>query len=325
MSQPSPNLITTLPEIKVKDVKISLRSRILTKVLKWTLKPMMGWFVKGSKRRIAKGHVFIASQPLRNAAGLEQHYRIVNRVPGPTVGDFLNTDGRVILWLHGGGFIIPASNPAHLGQLAVLARGLNASGFLPDYRLGPYNQFPHSLDDCERAYMGLLEAGYDASKIMLGGDSAGGNLALGTLQRIRKAGAPLPACVTLLSPVTEMGRVHAPQSRSRAPGRDPMIPIGSMGQLDDWYTRDWDASDPELSPMYADFTGMPPMHYIVGNTEVLRDDSVFCAQRAKDAGVETQLDVWPVLPHAFPLFAALFPEVKIARREMLDFAERHLS
>ena len=281
MSQPSPNLITTLPEIKVKDVKISLRSRILTKILKWTLKPMIGWFVKGSKRRIAKAHIFIASTPCKNTGGLPQHYRIVNRVPGPTVGDFLNTDGRVILWLHGGGFIIPASNVAHLRLLALLAKGLGASGFLPDYRIAPYNQFPHSLDDCERAYMGLLEAGYDASKIMIGGDSAGGNLALGTLQRIRKAGAPMPA-------------------------------------------RDWDASDPELSPMYADFTGMPPMHYIVGDTEVLRDDSVFCAQRAKDAGVETQLDVWPVLPHAFPLFEALFKETAIVRKDMITFAERHL-
>lgn len=324
MSKTSANLVTTLPDVQVKDVKISLRSRVFTKLLKWTLKPMMGWFVKGSKRRIGKAHTFIAATPLKNTAGLEQHFRIVNGVPGPTVGDFLNSNGRVILWLHGGGFIIPASNPAHLRMLCLLSKALNASGFLPDYRLGPYNQFPHSLDDCERAYMGLLEMGFDAKKIMVGGDSAGGNLTLGMLQRIRKAGAPLPACATLVSPVTEMGRIHLPPSRSYAPRRDPMIPIGSMGSLDDFYTRDWDASDPELSPIYADYSGMPPMHYIVGDTEVLRDDSVLCAQRAKDAGVETQLDVWPILPHAFPLFEALFPETAIVRQDMIGFAEKYL-
>lgn len=324
MSQ-TQNLITTLPAIHVKDVRISLRSRFFTKLLKWTLKPIMKWFVKGSKKRISKAHVFIASTPYKNKLGLEQHYRIVNGVPGPTVGDFLNTEGRVVLWLHGGAFVIPASEPAHLKLLASLSKDLGASGFLPDYRIAPYNQFPHSLDDCERAYLGLLEAGYDASKILLGGDSAGGNLALGALQRIRKAGAPLPGCVTLLSPVAEMGRIHVPPSRSRAARRDPMLPIECLGGLDDIYTRDWDASDPELSPMYADYSGMPPLHFIVGDTEVLRDDSVFCAQRARDAGVHTQLDVWPVLPHAFPLFTALFPETRIAHQDMIQFADQHLA
>ncbi len=326
MTAPPANLITTFPEVVVKDVKISLRSRFFTKFLKWTLKPMMAWFVKGDKKsRLGKAHIFIARSQCKNTAGLTQHFRIVNGVPGPTVGDFLDTSGRVILWLHGGGFIIPASNPAHLRMLALLCKGLGASGFLPDYRLGPYNQFPHSLDDCERAYMGLLEAGYDPRKIMVGGDSAGGNLTLGMLQRIRKAGAPMPACAALVSPVTEMGRIHMPQSRSYAPHRDPLIPIGSMGNLDDLYTHDWDASDPELSPIYADYSGMPPMHYVVGDTEVLRDDSVFCAQRAQDAGVPVQLDVWPVLPHAFPLFAALFPEARIARDDMMGFARQHLA
>lgn len=325
MSQASPNLVTTFPKVVIKDVKISLRSRIFTRLLKWTLKPMMKWFVKGSKARLTKGHVFIAKSQCRNTAGLAQHYRIVNRVPGPTVGEFESTAGRVILWLHGGGFIIPASNPAHLRFLALLSKALNASGFLPDYRIGPFNPFPHSLNDCERAYLGLLEMGYNADRIMLGGDSAGGNLALGLLQRIRKTGAPLPACVTLLSPVTEMGRIHAPPSRARAPRRDPLIPIGSMGRLDEFYTRDWDTSDPELSPLYGDYTGMPPLHFITGETEVLRDDSVLCAQRARDAGVTTQLDVWPVLPHVFPLFEALFPETAIARRDIVAFAQRHLA
>lgn len=325
MSQPSANLVTTLPDIQLKKVKISLRSHLFSKLLKWTLKPMMTWVMKGPRKRIGKVHVFIASQPLRNTEKLPQHFRIVNSVPGPTLGNFLNSDGRVILWLHGGGFLIPASNPAHLRMLALLCKGLNANGFLPDYRIAPYNQFPHSLDDCERAYLGLLEAGYEPARIMLGGDSAGGNLALGTLQRLRKTGSPMPACVSLLSPVTEMGRMHLPPSRSRAPRRDAIIPIGGLGHLDDWYTRDWDASDPELSPLYGEYSGLPPMHFIAGDTEVLRDDSVLCAQRAMDAGVETQLDIWPVLPHAFPLFSALFPEARIARQEMIDFADRHLA
>lgn len=323
----NPGLMTVKPQRVLRDVKISLRSRILTKLLKWTLKPLIARFAHGSRVKIAKTHLFIAKRPLteKKSLGLRKHDRIINRVYGPTLGDFDNTDQRFVLWFHGGGFLIPASEETHLRLVAHMCKGLGAAGFLPDYRLAPFNHFPDGLDDCERAYMGVLELGFDPQKIMIAGDSAGGNLALGTLQRIRKTGAPMPGCAVLLSPVAEMGRIHAPRSRSWAPRRDPLIPIGSMGLMDDMYGKDWDASDPELSPMYADYRGMPPMHFIAGETEVLLDDTMFCAQRAMDAGIETQLDVWPVLPHAFPLFEPLFPETKIVRNDMLTFASKHLA
>lgn len=323
----NPGLMTVRPDVPLRDVKISLRSRIFTKMLKWVLKPLIARFGSSSRMKIAKAHIFIAKRPLTEsgAMGLVKKDRIINGVYGPTLGDLDNTDQRVVLWFHGGGFLIPASEETHLRMVAHLCKAIDAAAFLPDYRLAPFNAFPAGLDDCERAYMGLLELGFDPKKIWIGGDSAGGNLCLGALQRIRKAGAPLPAVATLVSPVAEMGRIHAPRSRSWAPRRDPLIPIGSMGLMDDLYGQDWDASDPELSPMYADYRGMPPMHYLAGETEVLLDDSLFCAQRAIDAGVDTRVDVWPVLPHAFPLFERLFPETAIVRQDMVGFAEKHLN
>ena len=323
----NPGLMTVKPDVPLRDVRISLRSRIFTKMLKWVLKPLIARFASGSRVKIAKTHLFIAQRPLteKRSLGLKKHDRIINRVYGPTLGDFDNTNQRAILWFHGGGFLIPASEETHLRLVAHLCKGTEAVGFLPDYRLAPFNAFPAALDDCERAYLGLLELGFDPQKIWIGGDSAGGNLCLGTLQRLKKHGTPMPGVATLLSPVAEMGRIHAPRSRSWAPKRDPLIPIGSMGLMDDMYGQDWDASDPELSPMYGDYRGLPPMHFIAGETEVLLDESIFCAQRARDAGVESRIDVWPVLPHAFPLFEPLFRETAIVRQDMLDFATKYLA
>ncbi len=73
-----------------------------------------------------------------------------------------------------------------------------------------------------------------------------------------------------------------------------------------WYINGQDASNPEISPLYADYAGFPPLYFLVGEEEFLLDDTLLAAERAREAGVETQLDVWPVLPHAFPLFESMF-------------------
>src|SRR3546814_18754014 len=93
-------------------------------------------------------------------------------------------------------------------MVAKLCRELEADAFIPYYRLAPFNRFPAPLDDCENAYRALLDRGYQASQIIIGGDSAGGNLALGVLQRIRKGQLPMPAFAVMVSPATALGRVH---------------------------------------------------------------------------------------------------------------------
>ena len=309
---------------QLKDIDISRRSRIYTVMLRIFLKPLMRWFMRGSGTRIAKGQLQLASRRCKDTAGLAQDYRIIGGVPGPVVGAIEDTDKPVLLWLHGGGFLVPASPEVHLRLLALLCKDLGASGFLPDYRLAPFNKFPAALDDAERAYRGLLDAGFAPERIVICGDSAGGHLSLSVIQRIRKAKLPLPACVVALSPVTEMGRVHAPPARARNNRIDAIIPIGSFQHVDDWFAGDWDASDPELSPLYADYKGYPPLYFIGGEKEVLRDDSVLAAKQARDAGVITQLDVWPHLPHAFVLFEALFAETAVARHDIAGFIRSHL-
>ena len=311
--------------IHYKQVSISLRSRIWVWVLRVFLKPMLARMIHGSSQRIAREQLRLASQACKDSAGLEQSYRIVNGVPGTWLGSFEDKSKPVLLWLHGGAFILPAVPAVHLRLLALLCSELGAVGFLPDYRLAPFNRFPAALDDCERAYAGLIQAGFDPARIAIGGDSAGGNLLLGVLQRARKHGLSMPACVIPVSPATEMGRMHGPPSRHLQQKRDAILPIVALHRVDELYAGDWDASDPELSPLYADFRGFPPMLFIAGEQEVLCDDSVQAAHQAMAAGVDVRCDIWPVLPHAFPLFEKLFPETAIVRADMIEFLRRHLA
>lgn len=311
--------------IHYKKVPISLRSRIWVWVFRLFLRPMLRRMIRGPSESIARLQVRLAGMSCDDSAGLEQGYRIVNGVPGLSVGDFDDRSRPVLLWLHGGAFFLPAVPSVHLRLLALLCKELGAVGFLPDYRLAPFNRFPAALDDCERAYAGLVKMGFAAGRIAIAGDSAGGNLTLGVLQRIRKSGLAMPACALPVSPVTEMGRVHGPPSRHQRARRDAILPISTLHRVDELYAGDWDASDPELSPLYADYRGFPPLFFICGDAEVLRDDSILATQQALAAGVDARCDVWPMLPHAFPLFEKLFPETVEARADMLVFLNRHLA
>lgn len=306
-------------------LQVSGRSRFFLWLLRTLLKPWMARVVRSSDEKIAKVQLSLAKMRCPNNHGLPYDYTVVGTIPGQVFGDLSDTSKPVLLWLHGGAFILPASPVAHLELVAGLAAKIGGHGFLPDYRLAPRNRFPAALDDCERAYKALLDLGFPAARIVIAGDSAGGNLLLGLLQRIRTQGWPMPACTIPVSPATEMGRIHAPPSRPWKAKADPILPISALQRVDEMYAGDWDASDPELSPLYADCSGFPPMYLIASDNEVLMDDSVLFARRAKAAGVDLRCEVWPLLPHAFPLFGMMFPEVREVRREMVAYMQRYLA
>lgn len=309
----------------LKKVHIGWRSRVIVWLMRRFLRPMMRWAVHGSFDRIGRIQLFLAARVCRHSFGLPLDYCVVGRVPGHVVGRLADTDKPALLYIHGGAFLIPAVPEVHVTMMAHMCRDLDAVGFMVDYRLAPFNKFPAALDDCERAYRALLDLGFKPERIAIAGESAGGALTLGVLQRIRKAGLPMPACAVPISPVTEMGRLHAPPSRAMKLHSDPMLPIASLQRVDEMYAGDWDASDPELSPLYADLTGFPPLYLLASDSEVLLDDTVLLARRAREAGIPTQLEVWPILPHAFPLFERWMPEVKEARLDIVAFMRAHLA
>jgi len=309
--------------VDIKPVHIGVRSRFRVWLLRVFFKRLMGRMGRGSEERIALLQVRAAGRMPEQCSGLIVEYRIVNGVPGPMLGDSRDTSKLAILYLHGGAFVFPASPALQLEFLGRLCRDLSAVGFMPDYRLIPQHPAPAALDDCERAYRGLLALGYPPKRIVLIGESAGGNLVLGLLQRIRKAHLGLPACAVPISPITDLARMHAPPSRGRNAKREALVPLSLAYRMTKWYVGGRDASDPEISPLYADYSGFPPLYFIASEREILLDDSILAVQQARQAGVETQLDVWPILPHAFVIFESMFAEARQAREDIAAFIRKH--
>lgn len=311
-------------EIKVRDVQFGFGTHVILFLMRWFLRPWLARALRGSPERIAKIQIQMASRLCKNSSGLPLDYDIVGKVPGHVLGRLTDTHKPAILWLHGGAFILPAVPEVHVHIVSKMCRDLDAVGFLPDYRLTPFNKFPAALDDCENAYRALLDVGFSADRIVLAGESAGGNLVLGVLQRIRKAELPMPACAIPVSPAGDMARTHAPPSRVLRASRDPILPITALSPVAEMYVGDWDASDPEVSPLFADFKGFPPLFLLGSDNEILLDETVLMARRAIAAGVPTRLDIWPLLPHAFPLFERIFPKAKLARQDMVAFMREHI-
>jgi monoterpene epsilon-lactone hydrolase len=236
----------------------------------------------------------------------------VTRTPvdcGAVPAEWLSVRGsreeRVLLYLHGGSFAFHFPN-AYAALTARLCRQLGTRALIPDYRLAPEHPFPAAPDDCEIAYRWLLRSGVDPANIVLAGDSAGGNLALVTLQRARAAGLPLPACAVLLSPALDC-TMSSPSMASHE-GHDPMLQLANLLVLRGYYVKSpQDYTNPEVSPLFADFQGFPPLFLQAGTRELLRDEATRAADKAHAAGVDVELELWPGVAHVFQI-ADFLPE-----------------
>ncbi|MGZ5237322.1 MAG: alpha/beta hydrolase fold domain-containing protein [Caldimonas sp.] len=219
---------------------------------------------------------------------------------------------RVVLYLHGGAFV--AETPVfHGALLARICRAARARGLMPSYRLSPEHRYPAALDDCMAAYRWLLEQGHDPSRIVVAGDSAGGNLTLALLLRLRDEGLPLPAGAVALSPVADL--TFSGDSIQRNDGVDDMFSADMMDAMVPVYLAQRNlCTDPHVSPVFGDYAGMPPLLLIVGSSELLLDDSVRVAHRCPSA----QLLVWNGMPHVFPGFDFL-PEAREATQRIGRF------
>jgi len=230
--------------------------------------------------------------------------------------------GGVVEYLHGGGFM--AGSPASHRDLAWrLSRASGRRVLMVDYRLTPDFAYPAQLDDSLAVYRGLLDRGIPATQIALGGDSAGGNLALACVGAAIRAGLPLPAAVVGFSPWTDL--THSGASVIANADSDTMIPVPLMRQVGALYYGAADPADPLLSPVFSDFSGFPPLQLHVAEEEVLLDDTLRVAARAQAAGVPVEYRIWRGVPHAFPVFAQLLPEGRAALSQAGAFLSRRLN
>ena len=230
---------------------------------------------------------------------------------------------RWILYTHGGGWAQGITD-SHRSFVAQLSQTTGACGLIPEYRLTPEHPFPAGLNDCVAAYRWLLNQGVAASQIVIAGESAGGNLALATALALRESGDALPAAVIALSPATDMA-MTGETFRSKA-FVDPILGLGLAQDAFALYTNHGatDPRNPLVSPLYADMHGLPPTLLQVGTQEVLLSDSTRMAERLRAAGVETKLEVWPGMFHAFSAGSTYLPEGRLAAKHIVKFMLRHL-
>ncbi len=243
-----------------------------------------------------------------------------------TTPDVSEEKKSVILYFHGGGFYEGSCETyrAFAGQLS-LASGTRV--LTVDYRLAPENKYPAANEDCLGAYRWLLKNGVSAKDIIIGGDSAGGTLTLMTLLSLRDAGDQLPAAAFTLSAVTDYIDFDGESYASRAK-LDPLM--SSMDKVKVNMDRYLDPSKQKetpsiFSPLKQDLRGLPPLLLQVGDHEILLSDSVRFAERAKKAGVDTTLEIYPNMFHCFQLTFFLMPEAKKAITNIGSFIQKHIN
>ncbi|MBV1868110.1 MAG: alpha/beta hydrolase [Marinosulfonomonas sp.] len=210
----------------------------------------------------------------------------------------------VLLYFHGGGYIV-GSPQSHQGMLARLSQLSNIRVFAPNYRLAPDAGFPAQIEDAVTAWQSLLARGYMHHNIILGGDSAGGGLALSLLALMCQGGQP-PAGCFVFSPWTDLSLSGGSlQSNRKA---DHLLPVARIAELRDMILQGADPTDPRASPLYASFPNCPPVFLQVSETEILLDDTLRMADRLRGEGGEVIVDLWPDLPHVAALFQGFLPE-----------------
>jgi epsilon-lactone hydrolase len=227
---------------------------------------------------------------------------------------------RAILYLHGGGYIMGSIN-THRELIARLSKAAQARILALDYRLAPEHPFPAPVEDTTAAYRWMLAQGLKASRIAVAGDSAGGGLTVAALVAFREAGLPMPAAGIPISPWVDLEAIGE-SMKSRA-SQDPIVRPEMIREIANVYLAGQNPRSPLAAPLYADLHGLPPLLIHVGDAEALLDDSRRLADRAKAAGVNVTLEVWPEMPHVWHLFAHFLPEGQRAIDRAGEFVRRH--
>lgn len=223
---------------------------------------------------------------------------------------------RTLVYFHGGGYSI-ASLSSHRSLAARLARDSEARVLNVAYRLAPEHPCPAAIEDAVAAYRYVVASGADPASIAIAGDSAGGGLTAACLIALRDAGDPLPAAGVCISPWMDLA--FTGKSMQTNASSDPMVTRPMLQLMADAYLGGMDPKSPTASPLFADLRGLPPLLIQAGSAEVLLDDSIAFAERARAAGVDVELDVWDDMVHVWHSFLDMLPEAGAALEQIGAF------
>lgn len=226
-----------------------------------------------------------------------------------------------IVYLHGGGYVVGSLN-THRELAARLGREAGGRVLLIDYRLAPEHPHPAAVDDAVAAYRWLLAQDVAPERIAIAGDSAGGGLTIATLIALRDRGLPLPRCGVCFSPWVDLEGTGASMDEITD---DPMLNRASILHFASFYLAGGvDPRTPLAAPLHADLAGLPPLLIQASRHEVLRDDAVRIAEKARAAGVDCTLELTDEVPHVWQIFASILPEGREALARAGAFLRRRL-
>ena len=211
-----------------------------------------------------------------------------------------------------------------MGRIAArISASTGVRVFSPEYRLAPEHPFPAALHDVLEVYRWLVDEVGSPSRVIVGGESSGGGLALQALLAMKEEGQPLPAAAFFMSPVTDWVDFDGESYATRA-ADDPLLVPEQCRFTASLYVGENAASTPLLNPVGMDLAGLPPMWIHSGDREILLSDAERLAHRAAGAGVEVEFKVWPGLWHVFQAAARLVPEGRESLADLGRFVGRHL-
>jgi len=228
--------------------------------------------------------------------------------------------GAAIVYFHGGAYVL-GSAAAYRNFVGQIAERAETAVFVVDYRLAPEHPFPSAVDDAHAVYLGLADSGF--SRLVIGGDSAGGGLALALLQlttaALKKGQLPRALATFVFSPWTDLALTgDSMESKAKA---DPLLTRDALNGAAQLYLGDQDRDDPRASPLYGNVAGLPPVLFHVGEDEILLDDSSRFATRIEAAGGMAELHVWEGMTHVFASNVAL-QSAKDALANISEFLHR---
>ncbi|WP_341582431.1 alpha/beta hydrolase [Marinobacter metalliresistant] len=279
------------------------------------VKPVLNPAVPVSLQRRIVSQAYRSSIPPR---GARFQKAAVGGVPA-TRTTYGNNPYGAVLYLHGGGYII-GSSATHRGMTGHLAKTSGCSVVTPDYRLAPENPFPAALDDAEACWNGLLEEGYKPEQIAVAGDSAGGGLSIALAMRLRDKGLPLPASLTVFSPWVDLT-----QEQLYAPECEPVLQARWTSKAARLYAGQEPLTNPLISPIFGDLSGLPPLLIQVGSQEILLNDAERLADAANRDNVQTRLEVFNSLWHVFQVHSGQLDRATAAMETAGEHIKRHLA
>ncbi|CAN5567084.1 hypothetical protein BH23CHL2_BH23CHL2_08170 [soil metagenome] len=266
----------------------------------------VAWMPEGEGVEAGRGAFEAVARLFPEPAGVVEETMLLGGVQAITAAprDGLDDDAPMILYLHGGAFLI-GSAAIYREQSARLATAANARTVTLDYRLAPEHPYPAALDDTVNAFLALTERGVQPGRIVIAGDSAGGNLALAGSMRLRDFGQPLPAGLVLLSPWVDLSC----SGKSMETNANPRHLAQRQGLLESAsaYLAGEPARSPLASPLFGALTQLPPVLIQVGSLETLLDDSRELARRASAASANVRLQIFDDMIHEWHLLSALLP------------------